>query len=114
MVRFLDRLGNAITPELHSLDIEVTGGYIVDAVGLKKTKMTIDVMESQVPIIIGSDAPGTLHINATIDKVLTTVTDITIHSTARIVLMRDTIPRVGGNQVPTHIEVQDASGTRIT
>jgi hypothetical protein len=113
MVRILDRLGNAITPALHSLDIEVTGGYIVDSVGLKKTKMTLDVMESQVPLIIGSDAPGALHITATIDKILSAETDITIHNTARIVLMRDALPRVGGTQVPTHIEVQDALGVRI-
>ena len=76
--------------------------------------MTLDIMEAQIPMVIGSDEPGTLHIQATIDTTLTSTTDITVYPSARIVLMRDQNPQVGGVRVPTHIEVQDASGTRIT
>ena len=52
MVRLLDRLSNPITPALHSLSLDVTGGYIVDSTGSRRTKMTLDIMESQIPIII--------------------------------------------------------------
>lgn len=52
MIRLLDRLNNPITPDLHSLTLRVTGGYILDSTGVKKTNMTLDVMESQIPIIV--------------------------------------------------------------
>lgn len=113
-VRLLDRLGNQITPALHSLQLDVSGGYIVDTTGERRTSMTLDIMEAQIPIVVGSDTPGTLSIQATIDTTLKSTTDITVYDTARIVLMRDQNPRVGGGRVPTKIEVQDGAGKRIT
>ncbi len=52
MIRLLDRLGNPITPDLHSLKVEVSGGYIVDSSGEKRTSMSMDIMESQVPLLL--------------------------------------------------------------
>lgn len=94
MVRLLDRLGNQTTPDLHSLRLDVTGGYIRGADGEKRMSMTMDVMESQVPIVIGADTAGTLHITATIDGTVVSNQDITIYDSAQIVLKRDRDPRV--------------------
>jgi hypothetical protein len=76
--------------------------------------MTLDIMEAQIPMIIGSDTPGSMRIKITSDTTLSSSTDITVYETARIVLMRDRSPQVGGARVPMYIEVQDASGSRIT
>ncbi len=95
MVRLLDRLSNPITPDLHSLRLDVTGGYIRGTDGSKRTNMTLDVMESQVPIVIGADTAGTLHITATIDGTIVSNQDITIYESAQIVLTRERDPRVG-------------------
>lgn len=114
MIRLLDRLSNPISPTLHSLSIDITGGYMIDSTGERRTKMTLDIMEAQIPMIIGSDTPGSMRIKITSDTTLSSSTDITVYETARIVLMRDRSPQVGGARVPTHIEVQDASGSRIT
>ncbi len=94
MVRLLDRLGNPISPDLHALRLDVSGGYMIDANGERKTSMNMDIMESQIPVILSSDTAGTLHIIATVDETIRNTTDIAIYDTARIVLMRDRDPHV--------------------
>ena len=94
MVRLLDRLGNPISPDLHTLRLDVSGGYMIDANGERKTSMNMDIMESQIPVILSSDRAGILHIIATVDETIRNTTDLTIYDTARIVLMRDRDPRV--------------------
>jgi hypothetical protein len=56
--------------------------------------MTMDIMESQIPIMIGSDTTGTLSITATIDGTIVSNRDITLYESAQIVLERDRDPRV--------------------
>lgn len=94
MVRLLDRLGNPISPNVHTLKLDITDGYIIDPSGAKKTGINMDIIESQIPILIGADSPGTLSINATVDDSIKGSKDITIFDTARIVLKRDSAPRV--------------------
>ena len=73
----------------------ITGGYLVDGNGEKRTTMSMDIMESQIPVIIGSDSSGTLNLSATLDENLFSGSkDITIYNSARIVLKRDSSPRV--------------------
>lgn len=67
-IRLLDRLGNPISPDVHSLKVDITGGYLVDANGEKRTTMKMDIMEGQIPIVIGSDDSGTLSVSASIDE----------------------------------------------
>ena len=57
MVQILDRLGNPISPDLHTMRARVTGGYIIDATGTRRTDMQLDIAESQIPFMIGSDTP---------------------------------------------------------
>jgi len=91
----LDRLGNPASPDVHNLKIDITGGYLVDGNGEKRTTMSMDIMESQIPVIIGSDSSGTLNLSATLDENLFSGSkDITIYNSARIVLKRDSSPRV--------------------
>ncbi len=45
MVRLQDRLGNPIAADIHSLDLEISGGYFQDSTGTKKTSLSMDVME---------------------------------------------------------------------
>lgn len=52
MIRLLDRLGNPISPDLHSVKISVAGGYIVDSNGEKKSSIIQDLMESQIPVVV--------------------------------------------------------------
>lgn len=52
MVRLLDRLGNATSPSVHTLKLDITGGYIVDLNGDKKTTMSMDIIESEIPVLI--------------------------------------------------------------
>lgn len=55
----------------------------------------MDTMEAQIPILIGSDNPGTMNISAKIDDTLVIGTkDITVYDSARIVLVRGVNPRV--------------------
>ncbi len=114
MIRLLDRLGNPTSPEVHSLKLDIAGWYIVDSNGEKKTNMNIDIMESQIPIILGADSPWILSINASIDGTITSNTDITIYNSARIVLMRDSSPFVWGKAVWVHIEIQDDVWNRMS
>ncbi len=70
MVRLLDRLGNPVSANLHTLKLDITGGYMVDASGDKKSSMSMDIIESQVPIVIGSDSPGSLTLRASVDDLV--------------------------------------------
>ena len=45
MVRLQDRLGNPIAADIHTLNLEISGGYIQDITGEKKTSMMMDIME---------------------------------------------------------------------
>lgn len=65
-IRLLDRLGQPISPDLHKMEINVTGGYIIDIDGNQKNSMTLDIMEPQIPITIGSSTAGTLQIQTII------------------------------------------------
>lgn len=47
------------------------------------------------------------------DDTIKSTKDITIHTTARIALFRNSDPKVGGDKVPVRIEIQDANGQRI-
>lgn len=113
MVRLTDRLGNLTSPEVHSLNLDVTGWHIVDSNGEKKSNMILDIMESQIPIVLGADSPGILHINASIDGTISGEKDITIYNSARIVLMRNSTPFVWGNPVGVHLEIQDEAWNRM-
>ncbi|MBC7503535.1 VCBS repeat-containing protein [Candidatus Gracilibacteria bacterium] len=113
MIRLLDRLSNPTSPDLHTLRLDISGGYLVDANGDKKTSMSMDIMESQIPVILGSDTVGTLRITATVNETITNTTELTIYDTARIILMRDRDPRVGDEPIGARIEIQDAAGVRM-
>jgi hypothetical protein len=113
MVRLLDRLGNPISSNIHTLALDVTGGYIIDPSGTKKTNINMDIIESQIPILIGADSPGILSMKATVDDTIKGSKDITIFDTARIVLKRDSAPKVWGQPTPVHIEIQDPAGKPI-
>ena len=52
-------------------------------------------MESQFPVVVGAAAPGNLSIQATVDDTIKSSKDITIYSSARIALFRDSDPKVG-------------------
>ncbi len=93
-VRLLDGRGNPISPTLHSVDLTISGGYIVDVNGVKKTVINMDSIESQMPILIGSDSPGILSIQAIVDGTIKNNKDITVYDTARIALMRASDPQV--------------------
>lgn len=56
--------------------------------------MTLDIMESDVPIIVGSDRAGILTLKATIDNTLSSAMNLTVYDSARIVLTRDRDPQV--------------------
>lgn len=56
--------------------------------------MTLDIMESDVPIIVGSDTVGTLTLKTKIDNILTSEMNLTVYDSARIVLTRDRDPQV--------------------
>lgn len=67
----------------------------MDSTGEKKNTMKMDIMEAQIPVVIGSDDSGMLNITATIDdNLLNGTKDITIYNSAKIVLMRGANPRV--------------------
>lgn len=53
-------------------------------------------MAAQIPIIVGSDSPGTLTVTATVDNNLATTGNMSIpvYNTARIVLIPGTTPKV--------------------
>ncbi len=112
-VRLLDRLGNFISPTLHDLSLNITGGYIVDPTGVKKTNIRMDVIESQIPIIIGSDIWWTLKLQAVVDGAIWSNQELTIHNTARIAIMRASNPQVWGQSIPVHIEIQDINNQPI-
>lgn len=93
-IRLLDRLSNPISPALHSLDIKVSGGYIVDINGDKKTGIQMDSIEAQMPILIGSDSPGKLSLEVTVDGTIKDNKDLIIFNSARIAVMRSSNPQV--------------------
>jgi hypothetical protein len=107
MISLLDRIANPISPDLHTLRISVTGGYLVDTQGIRQTSLTLDVMDSQVPLMIGSDTAGTLTMTVTTETGIVSKKDIKIYDAAQIVLSRSADPRVGGDTVKVHIEVRD-------
>jgi hypothetical protein len=107
MISLLDRIANPISPDLHTLRIDITGGYTVDAQGTRQTSLTLDVMDAQVPLLIGSDTAGTLTMTVTTETGIVTKKDIKIYDTAQIVLSRSADPRVGSGSVGVHIEVRD-------
>ena len=55
LLHLQDRLGNPISPDLNRVIVNVSGGYFSDANGQKLTTMSIDAMESDIPLLIGSD-----------------------------------------------------------
>lgn len=113
-IRLLDRLNNPIYPDIHSLKLDIVGGYFVDANGDKKDTMTMDIMTAQIPIIVGSDSPGALTVTATVDNNLASGNmSIPVYNTASIVLKPDAVPKVGSNPITAHIEVQDETNHRI-
>jgi hypothetical protein len=107
MIHLLDRITNPISPDLHTLRVDITGGYAIDAQGARQTSMTLDVMDSQIPLLIGSDTTGTLTMTVTTETGLVTKKEIKIYDAAQIVLSRSADPRVGGDSVGVHIEVRD-------
>jgi hypothetical protein len=107
MISLLDRLTNPISPDLHTLRIDISGGYAVDAQGTRQTSLTLDVMDSQVPLLIGSDTPGILTMTVTTETGIVSKKEIKIYDAAQIVLSRSADPRVGGDSVGVHIEVRD-------
>lgn len=95
-LRLVDRLGNSISPELHGVDIQVDGGYVIVASWEKKTSLHIDAMDADIPLLVGSDTPGNLKIQAKIDDTILTETELRVFDTVRVELIQWSVPRIGG------------------
>lgn len=107
MIELKDALGNLISPELHSVDITIDGGYLVDSTGQRRTTMHIDAMEPQIPVLVTADNAGRLTLRASIDTGLNVTTTIQAIESARVELIRPTVPRVGGTDMNMSVQVVD-------
>ena len=68
----------------------------------------MDVMESQIPVLIGSDAAGTLRVTVTSEAGISSTADITVYEMAKIVLSRQGNPQIDRGAIPVKLEIQDA------
>lgn len=94
-LRLRDALGNPITPDLHSIDVTASGGYFVLDKGEKKTSMHIDAIESEIPLLVGSDISGNILLTAKIDDTITTDLTLSTFESARVIISRTGTPQVG-------------------
>lgn len=45
-----DSNGNPIAPDIHTLDIRVQGGYLIDGAGQRVTQMNIHALDAYIPL----------------------------------------------------------------
>ncbi len=113
-IRLTDRLGNLLSPEFHTMRIETTGGYMLDADGSQKTVIERDMMESESMIAFGSDIPGSMKLTVTVDGIKTQSLSIRILESAKLQLERvGGVPQAGGAGVPVRIRVLDNQNQQI-
>ncbi|MBP9779728.1 hypothetical protein KBD33_03855 [Candidatus Gracilibacteria bacterium] len=115
VIHLKDSKGNPISPDLNSVELKVTGGYLSDVKGEEKTEMKIDSMEAGIPLLVGSKTTGTMSITATVGGVSTTQT-ISVLDDIKVKMIPPTSSplQVGGLPVKMRIEVQDVSNVRIS
>lgn len=46
----MDAKGNLLAPELHHIQVTVQGGYLIDTDGKHMETLSLDTIESQIPI----------------------------------------------------------------
>ncbi len=112
VIKLQDRLSNPVSPDLYSLKLDIVGvWYMTDLNGNNKTTMNMDVMESQIPIVVGSANPWNLAITATVVENGNTTTAtkiIKVLDNAKIVLNMPSTAQVWWLPVSARIEVQDS------
>ena len=72
-----------------------SGGYFILEGGEKKTSMHIDAIESEIPLLVGSDITGEIVLTAKIDDTITTDLTLTTFESARVIISRTGTPQVG-------------------
>lgn len=114
MIELKDALWNLVSPGLHILDVEIQGGYLVDATGEKKTTMHIDAMEPQIPVYVTADNAGEATVTISTDGWISTSTTLRIIDTAKLILSRPIEPQVGGDIVKMTLRIVDAAGNILS
>ncbi len=107
-MRLTDKLGNLLTPELHSITVTAHGGYIIDSEGNHVEELHLDSIESELILSYGSSTAGKFSVDISIDGMVQNTSDITILPSARIVFERSSEPKVAGAPVTSRIKVLDA------
>ncbi len=114
MIELKDALWNLISPELHSVDVWVTWGYLLEYSNQKKESMHIDAMEPQIPISLGSDKEGTMIVEVAVDGSHKVSIPIQVIRSANFVLSVPKTPKVGGETVPVTFQITDGNGNILS
>ncbi len=114
MISLEDSKDYPISPDLHTLTVEVSGGYIRDASGQKKTTMTFDTLESNLSFVIWSDTVGSMQINVTDTKGIKMNSTMKVIDGARAILSFDAPLQVGWKDVTSHLKITDTSWNELT
>jgi hypothetical protein len=114
IVRLQDMLGNSISPDLNQVVVEVSGWYLSDANGEKQTKMTIDAMEADIPVLLGSDNAGSIDIKVSTDSGKWTTGSIRVLDEIKTILIRSADPQVGGDTVEVSLKIVDGNENSLT
>ncbi len=95
VVRLEDVLSNPVSPDLEKITIKVTGGYISDALGEKKTEMTIDTLDNTFSLLVGADTAGVVNYQIFTESGKQTSGKIDVIQNVKVVLAPETAPKVG-------------------
>jgi hypothetical protein len=109
-INLKDTSWNPISPDLHSLDIEVSGWYIIDTTEQKLTKMHIDATEPTIPLLFGADESGEMQVKITSDWSVRAEGKLSVLSSARLILSRVNTPIVWSDPIPMTLRLVDRDG----
>lgn len=114
MITLQDAQWNPTSPDLEQITVQVSGGYIADSLGEKKTEMTIDTLENSLSLLIWSDSAGTIQYKITTKSGYETAGRIDVVDAVRVVLLPASPPKVGESQVSMKLKVTDRAGNTLT
>lgn len=119
-----DQLGNAVTPDLYSVELSVENGAILNAAGDAVQKLSLDIFDSRLSFVVRGDNVGKMKIFATVKNhsafgnvELKTEKEIDVLAEARVKLQFDNpnnALRAGGDAVKARVRIEDADGNQLS
>jgi hypothetical protein len=85
----------------------------MDGSDARKSGLTIDAMEAEIPLIFGADTAGTMTITMTIDDTIRVIKNITILDRAFLRITPISQLKVGSPAVPMTLRVENGAGNLL-